>query len=383
MTAGLAVSWREALTDEPLDAAIALAALAGGTIVAAFVLRRLMRHARSLRHQVLAVTLAALAIGAIAAVLLARLMILDTAELARVAGVLGVTAVFATLLVVIASAPLGRDVRSLEATVRRIEGGDRGVRTDIVRADELGHVAHAVDELTARLDVLERERAGYEAERTAMLSSVGHDLRTPLAALRVAVEALADGVAPDPDRYLRSMRRDVEALTALVDDFFLLARIESGRFDLYPVAVDLTEIADEAVEALAPVAAASGVTLALAATARVRVQGNPTALGRVIRNLIDNAVRHAPSGSEVRVEVSANGTPSVTVVDEGPGFPAGFSTEAFERFTRADASRTRTTGGAGLGLAIARGLIEAHGGRIWIEGPPGGRVAFELPQNGR
>ena len=179
------------------------------------------------------------------------------------------------------------------------------------------------------------------------------------------------------------MRRDVEALSALVDDFFLLARIESGRFDLYPVAVDLTEIADEAVEALAPVAAASGVTLALAATARVRVQGNPTALGRVIRNLIDNAVRHAPSGSEVRVEVSADGKPSVTVVDEGPGFPAGFSTEAFERFTRADASRTRTTGGAGLGLAIARGLIEAHGGRIWIEEPPGGRVAFELPQNGR
>ena len=149
------------------------------------------------------------------------------------------------------------------------------------------------------------------------------------------------------------MRRDVEALSALVDDFFLLARIESGRFDLYPVAVDLTEIADEAVEALAPVAAASGVTLALAATARVRVQGNPTALGRVIRNLIDNAVRHAPSGSEVRVEVSADGRPSVTVVDEGPGFPAGFSAEAFERFTRADASRTRTTGGAGLGLAIA------------------------------
>ena len=93
MTAGLAVSWREALTDEPLDAAIALAALVGGTIVAAFVLRRLMRHARSLRHQVLAVTFVALAIGAIAAVLLARLMILDTAELARVAGVLGVTAV--------------------------------------------------------------------------------------------------------------------------------------------------------------------------------------------------------------------------------------------------------------------------------------------------
>jgi signal transduction histidine kinase len=292
---------------------------------------------------------------------------------------LALTAVIATVLVLLASVPLGRDVRRLETTVRRIEQGDRIVRTGIARADELGHVATALDELTARLDVLERERAGYEAERTAMLSSVGHDLRTPLAAMRVAVEALADGVAPDPDRYLRSLRRDVEALAALVDDFFLLARIESGRFDLHPVPVDLTDVADEAVEALAPVAAAAGVHLALDASSHVHVRGNPTALGRVVRNLIDNAVRHAPTGSVVRIAVGSDGRPSIRVVDEGPGFPPELGDEVFARFTRADASRSRATGGAGLGLAIARGLVEAHGGRIWIEAPPGGRVVFELP----
>jgi two-component system sensor histidine kinase BaeS len=379
MTAVVAVSWAEALADRPVEAGLAFAGLAGATVLVAFILRRVMRHARSLRHQVLAVTLVALAIGAVAAVLLARLMILDSTELARVAGVLAITAVFATLLVVLASVPLGRDARRLEATVRRIEDGDRAVRTGVDRADELGHVARALDQLTARLDRLERERAGYEAERTAMLSSVGHDLRTPLAALRVAVEALSDGVAPDPDRYLRSMRRDVEALSALVDDFFLLARIEAGRLELHPTAVDLTEVADEAIEALAPVAASRGITVALAARARVHVRGNPTALGRVIRNLIDNAIRYGPEGSQVRVMVSADGKPSVHVVDDGPGFPHDFSAEAFGRFTRADASRNRATGGAGLGLAIARGLVEAHGGRIWIEGPPGGRVAFELP----
>jgi two-component system sensor histidine kinase BaeS len=306
-------------------------------------------------------------------------MLLDSAELARVAGVLAITAVFATLLVLLASIPLGRDARRLEATVRRIDGGDRAVRTGVQRADELGHVARALDELTARLDLLERERAGYEAERTAMLSSVGHDLRTPLAALRVAVEAMDDGVAPDPERYLRSMRRDVEALSALVDDFFLLARIEAGRLDLRPTPVDLTEIADEAIEALTPVATSRDVTVALDAAARVHVRGNPTALGRVVRNLIDNAIRYAPEGSEVRVTVSNNGNPSVHVVDHGPGFPDDFSEAAFGRFTRADTSRTRATGGVGLGLAIAQGLVEAHGGRIWIEAPPGGRVAFELP----
>jgi signal transduction histidine kinase len=373
----IAVGWWDAIRDQPVEAALALGGLAVGTIAAAFGLRWLTRRMRSLRRQVLAITLAALAIGAVAAVLLARLMILDSGELARFAGVLAVTAVLATLLVLLASVPLGRDTRRLESTVRRIEGGDRTARTGIERADELGHVARALDELTARLDALERERAGYEAERNAMLSSVGHDLRTPLAALRVAVEAVADGVAPDPDRYLRSMRRDVEALAALVDDFFLLARLEGGRLDLHPVPVDLTDVADEAVEALAPVASVAGVTLALDASAHVQVRGNPTALGRVVRNLIDNAIRHAPRGSVVQVAVAADGRPSIRVVDEGPGFPPGF--EAFASFTRADASRNRATGGAGLGLAIARGLVEAHGGRIWVEAPPGGRVAFELP----
>jgi signal transduction histidine kinase len=372
-------SWLDTIADQPLESVLSAVILVAGTVAGAFLLRRLTQRVRSLRNQVLAVTLTALATGAVAAVLLARLMILDSGELARVTGVLALTAVFATILVLVASAPLGRDVRRLEDTVRRIEAGDRQVRTAVHRADELGHVARALDELTARLDRLERERAGYETERTAMLSNIGHDLRTPLAALRAAVEALTDGVAPDPDRYLRAMRRDVEALSALVDDFFLLARIEAGRLEVRPAPVDLTEVADEAVEALAPVAAASGVRVALEATQRLHVRGNATAIGRVIRNLIDNAIRHAPPGSEVRVTVGAGGTPSVHVVDEGPGFPEDFSDLAFGRFTRADASRTRATGGAGLGLAIARGLVEAHGGRIWIEEAPGGRVAFELP----
>ncbi len=379
MIALVSVSWWDSLREQPVEAVVGFAVLAAATVGAGHVLRRIMRRTRSLRHQVLTVMLVSLAIGAIAAVLLARLMILDWGVLWTVVSVLGVTAVFATLLVLVASAPLGRDARQLESTVRAIEGGDRTVRTGVTRADELGHVARALDELTARLDTLERERAGFEAERTAMLSSVGHDLRTPLAALRAAVEALADGVAPDPERYLRSMRCDVEALSALVDDFFLLARIEGGRLDLHPITVDLAEVADEAVEALAPVATARGVSVKLEAAARVRVQGNPTALGRVVRNLIDNAIRYAPPGSQVLVAVACDGRPSVRVLDDGPGFPPEFSDHAFGRFTRADASRNRSTGGAGLGLAIARGLVEAHGGRIWIEAPPGGRVAFELP----
>lgn len=306
-------------------------------------------------------------------------MVLDAGELGTVLGVLALTALLAVVLVVAATGPLGRDASTLEATVRRIEDGDRTVRAGVDRRDELGHLARAVDALNGRLAELEQERAGLEAERTAMLSSVSHDLRTPLAALRAATEALADGVAPDPDRYLRSMQRDVEALSQLVDDLFLLVRLENGRYDLHVADLDLTEVADEAIEALAPVAAERGVRVALDASGRVHASGSAAALGRVIRNLIDNALRHAPSGSTITVSVDADEAPRVRISDEGPGFPAEFVDAAFERFTRADASRTRVTGGAGLGLAIAHGLVEAHGGRIWIDDAPGGRVAFELP----
>ena len=368
----------DALTDKPLQTVVAVVVMAVAAITAGMALRVVTRRTTSLRHLVLAITIASLAIGAIAALVLARLMVLDAGQARTTVGVLAATAVFATLLAAVASAPLGRDTRRLEETVSQLKAGDRSVRTGVRRADELGQVAQALDELTARLDALERERATFEQERRAMLTSVGHDLRTPLSALRAAIEALADGVAPDPPRYFRAMARDVEALSSLVEDLFLLGSIESGRLVLSTEPVNVSELADEAVEALQPAATARSVSLHLHSPGALTVSGNATAISRVIRNLVDNAIRHTPEGS--RVEIVIDGpAPTVRVIDEGPGFPAEFSGHAFDSFSRADPSRTRTTGGAGLGLAIARGLIEAHGGRIWIEQPPGGRVAFELP----
>ncbi|MET0143806.1 MAG: HAMP domain-containing sensor histidine kinase [Ilumatobacteraceae bacterium] len=381
MTAVLvATPWWDTIRDRPLASVGALVALVVAAAAAGTALRTVTRHTRTLRGLLLVVTFGSLAIGAVAALILARLMVLD-AEGARTAvGVLAVTAVFATILVLVASTALARDARQLERTVRGIEAGDRTVRSGLRRGDELGHVAHALDELTARLDQLERARAAYEEERQAMFSSIGHDLRTPLSALRAAVEALADGVAPDPDRYLRSMARDVDALAALIDDLFLLSRIEGGRLELDRHPVDLAELVDEAAEALGPAAEAEHITIDVATTERVPVAGNATALGRVVRNLLDNAIRHAPPGSTVRVSLEDGSRPRVIVADDGPGFPPGFEDRAFERFTRAEPSRSRDTGGSGLGLAIARGLVEAHGGHIWIESPPGGRIAFDIPR---
>jgi signal transduction histidine kinase len=378
LTAG---SWTGELVAHPARTAAALAGLALATALASAAVGHTNRRARSLRIQVLTIIFGSLGLGALSAFVLSWLMVLEPADVGTVVGVLALTAALAAALVVRASAPLGRDVARLEATVRRIEQGDRSVTAGIDRADELGHVARALDELTHRLDQLERQRDRYEAERRAVLTSVSHDLRTPLAALRAAVEALIDGVAADRDRYLRSIQRDVAALASLIDDLFLVTQLENGRYDLPRDPVDLTEVADEAIEALTPVAAVHQVTLALERTGRVRVPGNAAALGRVIRNLLDNAIHHAPLGSTVTVAVHPGERPVVRISDEGPGFDPAFAAHAFDSFTRADPSRNRDTGGAGLGLAIARGIVQAHGGHIWIDTAPGGRVAFELPSH--
>lgn len=373
-------SWWEAAADYPVETAVGFAALTAAAVGAGLVLRALSRRSQSLRHGVLAIVMTSLAIGAMAALVLARAMVLNADEARTTVGVLAVTALFAIVLAAVASSPLGRDAARIERAVRRLEHDDRSTPTGVRRADELGQAARALDELTQRLDALQRERAALEQERRLMIASIGHDLRTPLAALRVSVEALVDGVASDPPRYLKSMSQNVDVLAALIDDLFLLSRIDAGRFELDRSAVDLVEIVTEAVEMLRPTALSRNVSLGTCAPTEVKVEVSPSAIGRVIRNLVDNAIRHTPNGSSVDVTVTVVGSSArVEVADQGEGFPPEFASQAFDRFSRADPSRMRSTGGAGLGLAIARGLVEAHGGTIEIRPAPGGRVSFVIP----
>ena len=213
-----------------------------------------------------------------------------------------------------------------------------------------------------------------------MLSSISHDLRTPLAALRAAVEAIRDGVADDPDLYLVGMERQVKALTFLVDDLQLHTRLVSGTLQLNRARIDLTELADESMEIVRPLAESRGIKLLLEATERVTVDADGSQLARVIRNLLDNAIRHAPDGSVVLVQVVRDGANVVLRVhDEGTGFPTEFRDRAFEPFTRADPARDTRTGTAGLGLSIARGIVNAHDGTVELGDGPGGDVRISLP----
>ncbi len=382
MTATLAMGMTlgSVIAKHPVLAALAFGGMTLGTVSLAFALRAYQRRARRLSRSLLILVLSALMIAVSAAVVASRLMVLTAGELSAVLDVTALSAGFAVLLVLIVSRAIGGDVGRLESAVRKIESGDRSVRVADLRADELGHVGSAINDLVGRLNALEDERTALEIERQNLLTNVGHDLRSPLAALQAATEALVDGVARDPQRYLRSMLRDIEALGALIDDVALLSQLDAKRLDLERLAINLVEIAEAVIDSLEPVATAAGVHLVLVDPGSVHVIASPVALTRIIRNLVDNGIRHAPRGTDVTVHISSEGSATLRVSDVGPGFPGAFRESAFDRFTRADVSRTRNAGSVGgLGLAIARGLVEAHGGEIWIEDSGPTSVAFRIP----
>ncbi len=279
----------------------------------------------------------------------------------------------AALVAMLMARPVARDASKICDAAMRVADGDLGARTGVVRSDELGEAAAMFDTMVDRLGSIEHERA-------VMLSSISHDLRTPLAALRASVEAIRDGVAPDPDAYLSGMERQIRALASLVDDLQLHSRIVSGTIDMTRTRLDLTELADEAMETLRPLAETRHVSLLLEADQRVTLEADASQLARVIRNLLENAIRHAPDASVVLVQVASDATAAtLRVVDQGDGFPLDFRDRAFEPFTRADPARDLRTGTAGLGLSIARGIVTAHGGTIGVADGPGGIVEIALP----
>lgn len=356
---------------------VTLAAAAG--FAAWLVPARLMR-VRSLSHTVLVIALAAAATTLAAVALIAGAAFISSHDLTLVAIALGLSAALAVVVATSFAEPLTADLRRLDATAARARSGDLAAASGITRPDEVGAAARALDDLITHLARVEADRAALEQERRVLLAAIAHDLRTPLTAMRAVVDAVGDGATVDPQRLVNSVGPDLDALGALVDDLLLLARMETDGNDVERGHVDLAELADEALEALSPTAERAHVKLHLVADGPVSATGSPAELGRVIRNLVDNAIRHAPAGTDVRVEASRDGgAAQVRVVDQGEGFPDGFEGMAFQHFTMADPLRDRAAGGSGLGLAIARTVVEAHGGRIWIEPGPGGVVTFALP----
>jgi signal transduction histidine kinase len=279
---------------------------------------------------------------------------------------LAVLTAYAALVGVLCASALGSgalaDLDAVRGTLHAVAAGRRDVRTGVAGGGEIAELAGEVDAMVARLD-------GEEQARRALVAAVSHDLRTPITALRLLADAVEDGIvdAETSREYAARMSLHVQALGALIDDLFELTRLESGelRWSMEQVALD--DLVGEAVEAMRPAAEASSV-----AVRAVLEAGDPLALGdaarlqRVLFNLIQNAIRHTPPDGTVIVRTSRGdgGAVEIEVADSGAGIPAAERERVFEAFHRLD--RSRTDDGAGLGLAISRAIIEAHGGRIWI-----------------
>lgn len=376
LTPELVAAEAGAMPDSTSLALFAAATLAIGALVVTL----LPRPLRSLRLA-LAVTSLSL-IGpaiALASVLTgAGFMALSGHAVGQLLIIAGVSALTAVAVSIRLTRPIASDLDALSAAIDRIAGGDHNVTVGVHRSDEIGTVATAINELSRKLQRAEKARDLAEKERTAVVCSLSHDLRTPLASLLASVDAMEDGIGSE-HQHRAVVRRNITTMNQLVEDLFLLARAEAGAQRLQVENHDLAELVDEALEALQPAAAAKAVTLSSDAHHRAPTLCDAEAMGRVLRNVLDNAIRYTPASGTVSVALrSEAGRRIVTVRDEGPGFPEDFAAHAFERFSQADPSRS-SHGGAGLGLAISQSLIHAQHGTIAVEPGPHGCIEIALP----
>jgi signal transduction histidine kinase len=348
---------------------VALSTLATG-LAATFALRLLP----TLRLQVVALALVAVALP-LAAVTLGGLVMFhmhDDVKLLEVGAASASTALIAALLL---GQSITRRVDSLEQAAERLAAGELTARAPSDGPREVARLGASFNEMARSIEQL------FDARRQ-LVAWASHDLRTPLSAIRAMLEAIEDGLA-EPDEYLPALEEQASALGALIDDLFELAQIDAGVLTLELRETPLGELVTLCVRGLEADARARRVRLELALEEPLPgVRCVPQHVQRVLLNLLTNALRHTPSDGSVVVTARPAGEElEVVVEDTGEGLTEEAQARMFDRFWRADPARARGGGRAGLGLAIARGLIEAQGGRIWAENRAGGgaRVGFSLP----
>lgn len=334
---------------------------------------------RSLNQRILAVSIAGPVVVGLTTVWGAQSMFTSSHDTQFVVILTALSTALAALLVNLLSGPLLRDLNRISEAARVFGEGDLTTRTEIARNDELGELGYAFDSMANKIEQNEAERKRLEGERQFMLSSLSHDARTPLTAMRAAVEALQDGLAPDPQRYLASIEHDLSSIEAIIENLFVIGKLDADQVTMHVEPLDLAQVATAAAEAIEPLASKHDVSVLVESQGPVPVAAARIETERMINNLLSNSIRHSPSKGRVRIIVDADPLPTLSVRDDGPGFPEDFVDKAFDQFERVDEARTRAHGGAGLGLAVVRGLAEAQGGRVWAQPGPGGQVTFELP----
>jgi signal transduction histidine kinase len=281
---------------------------------------------------------------------------------------------------------LTKSSKQLLGAVREV--GVSGIYTpppDVWLPAELAGLSEGLTEAHDRLGKARAREQALEASRRELVAWVSHDLRTPLAGLRAMAEALEDQVVTDPrevNHYHSQIRRETDRLAAMIDDLFELSRIHAGTLRLSPRLVGLEDLVAEVVASAEPVARAKGIRLAGSAVRGMPVFIDTAEMGRAVRNLVTNAIRHTPYDGTIEVlgEIQA-GMACVSVADECGGIPPGDLPRVFDVAFRGESARTPDpSGGAGLGLSIARGIVEAHSGQISVRNTgPGCQFIIKLP----
>jgi signal transduction histidine kinase len=379
------MEFRQLLGDLPLIALYAAAGAAVAGAAGALVLAAVRRRSVAVSLAVLiAVTVGAMLAGTLS---VAWAMFLSAHDLAVVVTVGLVGALAATVTALL----LGRWVigahRALERSARGLGEGTGFAAPASPMPAELASLARQLAATSESLAASrERERA-LESSRRELVAWISHDLRSPLAGLRAMAEALEDGIAEDPDRYHRQIRGEVERLSAMVGDLFELSRIQAGSLALAPSRVSVYDLISDAIAGADPLARECGVQLADQGVEPVPVEVDGKEMSRVLANLLVNAIRHTPADGTVAVAASRRaGSVVLSVTDGCGGIPEHDLPRVFDTGWRGTDARTPPAG-AGLGLAIVRGIVEAHAGRTGVRNVPGGcrfevilPAAHRLPQ---
>ena len=277
-------------------------------------------------------------------------------------------------------------IRQVHSAARQVAAGDLKTRLQDSGKDEMALLAQSFNDMVVQLQEGERQQREIEILRRDLVAWAGHDLRTPLTSIRAIIEALADGMVNDEDtrlRYLRTAQRDIQSLSHLIDDLFEMAQADAGGLKLEQEQGSMADLISDTLERFSAQARQQGIVLeGSVATGADSVRMDIQRIGRVLSNLVINALRHTPSNGRITITSALQGDAIlVRVQDTGEGIRPEDLPFVFERFYRGEKSRSRSTGGAGLGLAIAKGIVEAHGGNIGIESQPGEgtQVWFTIP----
>jgi signal transduction histidine kinase len=369
-----------------LMAVIAVVSL--GAAYAAYRLR-LVRWLRSLRWALIVIIILTVAIIFINVWVTARLMFISEYDLSITVALLLFAGAIAMIFGFLVSSAITDSIREMGVAAEKVAQGKLDTRLSVQGNDELADFARTFNWMASSLQEVDEQKRRLDQERRDLIAWASHDLRTPVTALRAMLEAMIDGVVSDPqtmNRYLHNMELETTNLTQLIDNLFELAQLDAGHIKLDYQKASLRDLISDTLGSMSVRARQQNISLSGEVDPDVdMLYFAPDKIQRVLSNLLDNALRYTPDGGSVTLKASHEADQvKVTVQNSGEGVGTIDLSQVFTRFYREERSRAQSKDGrrgAGLGLAITRGFVEAHGGKIWVENDPqtGVKFTFTLP----